>query len=33
MEGVHYEEERKNQSVEGGVEEKECEKFIEKIEG
>jgi len=32
LKGDVYEEERKNESVEGGFEEKECKKFIEKIE-
>jgi hypothetical protein len=31
--GGRYEEERKDQSFEGSPEEKECQKFIEKIKG
>lgn len=31
--GGRYEEERKDKSFEGSPEEKECQKFIEKIEG
>jgi hypothetical protein len=30
--GGTYEKERKGKSVEGGIEEKKCEKFVEEIE-